>query len=280
MKKYLLSFVILLMVFVSVPFVSYAEGEQSNHVHEMGQWSVTPATCGKDGYRIRTCTKCTYSEKKIIPATGKHSIKYVMIEKPTCMYGGYAEEYCTNCGLITAEIDLAPTDQHTYGSWKTVSKATAYIGGKKERSCKICGEKQYRSTLKLKKKISKDDQNVKKAKDTFFKYLKKYDIGKMKKSFATPKKVKFFSSKKYLVKYIRKHNKSLSYQIRDIKVTGKTAAVTLLCKYYDSYFNSDTNKIITVKFKKVGKNWKMLKPSSDMYKVMHCNYTKAYNTYY
>lgn len=71
MKKYLLSLGMLLTVSVSVPFVTYAEGMQNAHVHEMGQWSVVPATCGKDGYRIRTCTYCSYSEKKTIPATGQ-----------------------------------------------------------------------------------------------------------------------------------------------------------------------------------------------------------------
>lgn len=173
MKKYLLSLGMLLTVSVSVPFVTYAEGMQNAHVHEMGQWSVVPATCGKDGYRIRTCTNCSYSEKKTIPATGNHSIKCVMIEEPTCIYPGYAEEYCINCGLITAEMDMAPTDKHTYGSWKTVSKATADIEGKEERSCKVCGQKQYRSVSKLEKKISKDEQNAKKVTIPFFEYWKK-----------------------------------------------------------------------------------------------------------
>ena len=96
-----------------------------------------------------------------------------MIEEPTCIYPGYAEEYCINCGLITAEMDMAPTDKHTYGSWKTVSKATVDIEGKEERSCKVCGQKQYRSVSKLEKKISKDGQNTKKVAIQFFEYWKK-----------------------------------------------------------------------------------------------------------
>ena len=148
MKKYLLALVMLLAVSVSVPFVTYAEGTQNAHVHEMEQCTVTPTT-------------------------GNHSIKFVMIEEPTCIYGGYAEEYCINCGLITAEMDMAPTDKHTYGYWKTVSEATADIEGKEERSCKVCGQKQYRSVSKLEKKISKDEQNAKKVTIPFFEYWKK-----------------------------------------------------------------------------------------------------------
>ena len=392
MKKYLLSLVVLLSVFGLLSSVSYAEDDQSSHVHEMGEWTVVvqptcgedgyksrtcmtctyseseiipatgdhilkwekvkstcmnagyedghcincdyeifidlelaehtmgewtviPSTCGKEGYKSRTCMECGYSESEIIPATGDHILKWETVES-TCINAGYENGYCINCDY-EIDIDLLPTDEHTYGAWKAVSKATAYMEGKDVRSCKYCGHKEYRSTPKLKKKISKDEQNVKKTTDTFFKYLKKYDIGKMKKCFATPKKVKFFSSKKYLSKYIRKHNKSISYQLRDIKVTGKTATVTVSCKYYDAYFsifdslcdvsqyrskkkrsktaidkyqynrllyydqyfNDYENKVITIKLKKVGKNWKMSNPSSDLYNVMHCNYTKAYNTF-
>ena len=316
MKKYLLSFIVLLSFLGLLSSVTYAEDNTGNHVHEMGEWKVTPATCGEEGYKERACMTCAYSEKEIIPATGDHIMKWDIVESTCINGGGYEDGYCINCDYEIF-IDLMPTDEHRYGAWKAVSKATAYIGGKDVRSCKLCGHKEYRSTPKLKKKISKDEQNVKKVTDTFFKYLKKYDVGKMKKCFVSPKKVKFFSSKKYLSKYIRKHNKSISYQLRDIKVTGKTAIVTVSCKYYDAYigiyeslcdmskyrskkrrsstamdkyqynrllyydryFDDYTNKVITIKLKKTGKNWKMLNPSYDLYNVMHCNYTKAYNLF-
>ena len=168
-------------------------------------------------------------------------------------------------------------------------------------------------------KASKDEINVKKATDSFFSALKKYDIKKLQKCFVTPKKVSLFTKKKYVAKYVRSHNRSLWYQIQDIKVSKKAATVTVSCNYYngytpiyeslddcvyytagkkrvsssaldkyqykrllyyDRYYANYSDAKVTLKFKKVGKNWKLQNPSTQLYNVMHCNYTKAYNDYF
>lgn len=246
--------------------------------HVFGNWTTSTPTCVTAGYKTRSCIFCEYSETIKIPATGIHF----------------------------------------YDSWSVEQKATAYVAGKEARYCNVCGAAQFRSIPKLTRKISADEKKVKKTTNTFFKYLKKYDIAKMKKCFATPKKVKFFSTKKNVAKYVRKHNKALTYKIRDIKVSKRTATVTVACNYYDGYdciYNSFDDVVhrmsskkrsesavdkyqyqrllyydkyyggyndstFTMKLRKVGKNWKLLNPSRALYNAMHCNYTLAYNDYF
>ena len=286
--------------------------------HIMSNWKVIQPTCNKAGRKSRACTICHYQENLTVPATGRHTMGAWKITKPTCVSKGRKTRKCTICGY-SENVVLSAAQKHKYGSWKTVTAATRYITGKKVRSCSVCGRKDYQTIAKLKTKASKDEINVKKATDSFFSALKKYDIKKLQKCFATPKKVTLFAKKKNVAKYIRTHNKSLKYQIQDIKVSKKTATVTVSCNYFDAYSQfydsfddcvsymikkkrvSDSaldkyqyNRLlhydktehnyvtakITLKFKKVGKNWKLQNPSTALYNAMHCNYTKAYNDYF
>ena len=275
-------------------------------------------TCITSGFKSLYCSECLYYDMVVLPATGKHSYGKWNTVQPTCSTNGYRFRRCNTCNTEQRST-LPATGKHKYGNWKTVTAATRYITGKKVRSCSVCGRKDYQTIAKLKAKASKDEINVKKATDSFFSALKKYDIKKLQKCFATPKKVTLFAKKKNVAKYIRTHNKSLKYQIQDIKVSKKTATVTVSCNYFDAYsqfydsfddcvsymikkkrvsdsaldkyqynrllhydkteHNYDNTKI-TLKFKKVGKNWKLQNPSVTLYNAMHCNYTEAYNDYF
>ena len=275
-------------------------------------------TCIASGFKSLYCSECLYYDMVVLPATGKHTYGKWFTVQPTCSTNGSHFHRCTVCG-IQQSTKLSATGKHKYGNWKTITVATRYISGKKVHSCSICGRKDYQTIAKLKTKASKDEINVKKAADSFFSALKKYDIKKLQKCFATPKKVTLFAKKKNVAQYIRTHNKSLKYQIQDIKVSKKTATVTVSCNYFNAYSQfydsfddcvsylikkkhvSDSaldkyqyNRLlhydktehnyvtakITLKFKKVGKNWKLQNPSTALYNAMHCNYTKAYNDYF
>ena len=45
---------------------------EAEEAHEWGDWEITPATCGKDGLRKHTCSKCGKVETFVIDATGDH----------------------------------------------------------------------------------------------------------------------------------------------------------------------------------------------------------------
>lgn len=287
--------------------------------HKMSAWEIIKKpTCINKGRKTRSCVVCRRSENVDVPATGKHTMGTWKITKPTCVNKGRKTRKCTTCSY-SENVVIPATQKHTYGNWRTVASATRYITGKKVRICSVCSRKDYQTIAKLKTKASKDEINVKKAADSFFSALKKYDIKKLQKCFATSKKVTLFAKKKNVAKYIRTHNKSLKYQIQDIKVSKKTATVTVSCNYFNAYSQfydsfddcvsylikkkhvSDSaldkyqyNRLlhydktehnyvtakITLKFKKVGKNWKLQNPSTALYNAMHCNYTKAYNDYF
>lgn len=275
-------------------------------------------TCVTSGFKTVSCSQCTYYEMVSLPATNIHSYGNWSTVQPTCITDGFHYRRCTKCNY-QENISIPSNGIHSYSSWETVTKATAYIVGEETRYCTVCGLDEFRTIAKVSRTISREEKNVKKATASFFKALKKYDIKSLKKCFYSPKKVKLFASKKNVAKYIRKHNKSLWYQIQDIKVTKKTATVTVSCNYYnaytpiyesfddcinhfmgkkrvlssaydkyqykrllyyDKYYTDCSDAKVTLKFKKVGKNWKLLNPSGMLYNVMHCNYTNAYNDYF
>lgn len=285
--------------------------------HVLTEWAYSAPTCIVSGFRISHCSECNYSEEVKLPATGVHTYGNWSIVQPTCSTNGYRSRQCTECGL-SDWVALPATGVHTYSNWIATEAATAYVAGKESRSCSVCGHTESRTTAKLSKKFSKDEKNVKKATDAFFKYARKYDINKMRKCFATPKKVKLFASKKNVAKYIRKHNKDLWYEIRNIKVSKKSATVTVACNYYnayeavteslddamyymaskkrsnsavdkyqykrltyyDNYMADYTDSTFTIKLKKVGKNWKLTNPSRALYNAIHCNYNSAYDDFF
>lgn len=64
---------------------------------DFGEWqTVTPATCGADGTKSRTCSKCGYVENGVIPATGEHTWGEWVSDAE-----GHSRT-CTVCGAVDA----------------------------------------------------------------------------------------------------------------------------------------------------------------------------------
>lgn len=83
-------------------------------------------------------------------------------------------------------------------------------------------------------KTSKKTINaVNKVVKTYFNAQKKLKTSVMNKCLVESNVGRFKSS--YLEKYIKKHNKKLSYKIKSTKVKGKTATVTVNCTYQSAY---------------------------------------------
>ena len=78
----------------------------------------------------------------------KHTHSFTRNGDPTCTKGGKFTYSC-ECG-DTQTVTLAKNpDNHSYGSWKTVKKATYADYGTKQRTCKNCGKVQKAKIKKL-----------------------------------------------------------------------------------------------------------------------------------
>ena len=97
------------------------------------------ATCTSDGKTGGTqCAVCgaVLAEPAVIPATG-HTPVPIPAVAATCTEAGNTEgSQCAVCGAILSEPAAIPAHGHTWSEWEEVSP------GKKERTCKWCGETQ------------------------------------------------------------------------------------------------------------------------------------------
>lgn len=148
-----------------------------SHVFDAGVVKTEP-TCGKDGTKTYTCTRCGYSYDETMPATGEHKYEEEIIQHPTCKEGGMmvckcsvcgdssfkplpAEKHqyawveskaptckddgvlaytCSVCGDV-AETKTAPALGHSYGEWEIVVEAEVDKPGIRRRTCTVCGYK-------------------------------------------------------------------------------------------------------------------------------------------
>ena len=78
----------------------------------------------------------------------KHAYKITRVN-PTCTEDGYTLYKCS-CGRWYTEKGKKKTGIHEWGDWSMIDNATAFVDGKKERSCTVCGNKETKTVEKLK----------------------------------------------------------------------------------------------------------------------------------
>ena len=78
----------------------------------------------------------------------KHAYKITRVN-PTCTEDGYTLYKCS-CGRWYTEKGKKKTGIHEWGDWSMIDNATAFVDGKKERSCTVCGYKETKTVEKLK----------------------------------------------------------------------------------------------------------------------------------
>lgn len=124
--------------------------------HNMDEGVVTTeATCGNDGVKTYTCTVCTYSYEKAIPATGEHTWDEGVVKtEPTCTEDGVTLYTCTVCGT-TKEEAISATGHTESGETVTYytnvkigtnpvsttfedKEVIAYVGSAEETTYQIC----------------------------------------------------------------------------------------------------------------------------------------------
>ncbi len=138
--------------------------------------------------------------------------------------------------------------QHNWGSWETTKAATYNKKGMKIRYCTAsgCNAKETKSIAK--KKMNSKQKKVYSAFKKYITASKTYNVSKMSKCFASPKNAKKkFIGWSYLTKIFKKYNKNITYNVTQIKVSGKKA--TLKAKIttgsiYSTIYNAYDDAIV------------------------------------
>ena len=115
---------------------SYVDHEVSALGHDLGEWTVSKvATCIEAGEKVRSCSRCDYSEKEEIAAFG-HEYEEV-VTAPTCTEDGYTTHTCKVCGdsYIDNEVEALG---HDLGEWTVSKEASCTEAGEKVRKCSRC----------------------------------------------------------------------------------------------------------------------------------------------
>ena len=101
--------------------------------HTYSEWSVTKnATCNENGSSIRTCSKCSKTEKKTIPKNDDHIAVTDKGMLPTCTSKGLTEgSHCSVCDKVLLAQNDIPKEKHDYT----------------DGFCKVCNDKEPSSGL-------------------------------------------------------------------------------------------------------------------------------------
>ncbi len=118
--------------------------------HSYGKWEIIEAASDySNGWRKRSCTVCGDTQESDV----KHIVTLVPEVKATCGKPGTKAYYkCSECDqifsdkdyidLITEPEEIPATGKHQFDDWKTVKEPTTTAKGLKERTCKVCGQKE------------------------------------------------------------------------------------------------------------------------------------------
>lgn len=107
----------------------------------------TEPTCVKNGKLIEKCKLHQDTRETSIPATGKHTYKWVTDKNSTCGAAGSKHQECTVCKAKGSIEKIKATGKHSMGAWKVTKAATAVAAGVKERTCKVCGGAKERASI-------------------------------------------------------------------------------------------------------------------------------------
>lgn len=92
---------------------TYSDAPTGSLGHDLGEWyTVTAATCLKDGLERSDCSRCAYYETRVTKATG-HNTKTTE-QKPTCTEDGYTLSECQNKGCNYSEKTVIEATGHKY----------------------------------------------------------------------------------------------------------------------------------------------------------------------
>ena len=121
------------------------KGDGTSHDYKDQEWIITPATCTKDGQKVKHCTRApedpTHDEVEVIPATGHEKTHIEGKKEPTCEEPGYTgDKVCDKCGEVVEKGEVIPAKGHTptvVGKKDPTETEPGYTG---DTVCADCGK--------------------------------------------------------------------------------------------------------------------------------------------
>lgn len=126
--------------------------------HEYSVRLVRQATADKEGLRIYTCKKCSYSFKESIPKTGHDWTEWKVKTPPTSKTIGIEERRCTKCG-ITEERYMKEDPQNTQTQEANESDEAEGTGNRTSPKKKPVKEEVSVKTVTEKENNKSKDEN-------------------------------------------------------------------------------------------------------------------------
>ena len=123
--------------------------DSENHVHTEILEAVQPCADRDGLTQGEKCTDCgvVITEQQVIPAGSEHSFEIQIVE-PDCTHDGYTVKTCKLC-QYSEVTDHTDATGHSFGEWKLVKTPDENNDGQEERICASCGETQTRSVPKV-----------------------------------------------------------------------------------------------------------------------------------
>lgn len=117
--------------------------------HTFGNWETAKqATCNEEGELVRTCSKCSHSEKTTIAKNNVHIEVIDNAIAATCTTEGKTEgKHCSICSTVLVAQQITPMINHTESNWIVVTEATKTEDGFKYTECTTCGKKTKEETI-------------------------------------------------------------------------------------------------------------------------------------
>lgn len=121
------------------------KGDGTSHDYKDQEWVITPATCTKDGQKVKHCTRApedpTHDEVEVIPATGHEKTHVEGKKEPTCEEPGYTgDKVCDKCGEVVEKGEVIHAKGHTptvVGRKDPTETEPGYTG---DTVCADCGK--------------------------------------------------------------------------------------------------------------------------------------------
>ena len=126
--------------------------KKTDCVHSYTKYTVVDnPTCTADGSKIATCDNgCGTTDIQVIEATGHNKVVDNAV-KATCTKTGLSEgSHCSVCNEVLVSQKKISATGHSYGAYKTTTKATFGKAGVQTAKCSKCSSKKTKSIAAVK----------------------------------------------------------------------------------------------------------------------------------